>query len=154
MDISILQPRLRYDGLDLPLRNRSVDTVLVSLALHHAEDPNRVISEALRVARERVVVTESTYQWDWEHRLLEIADHVANRTRGITRRKSGAETLHFRTVPDWQMSFRDEGAIVLRSERLNIIGHRHHLFVIERPAPRQTDSERGEIPEQLRSDPG
>ncbi len=146
-------PGAVYNGLDLPLANHSVDTVLVSLALHHAEDPNRVIAEALRVARERVVVTESTYQWDWERRLLEIADHVANRTRAMTRSKSGAETPHFRTVFDWEVSFRDEGAVVLRSKRLNIVGHRHHLFVVERPAPHQTDSERGKTPEQLGLDP-
>ena len=147
-------PGAVYDGLDLPLLDRSVDTVLLSLALHHAEDPDRVIAEALRVARERVVVTESTYRWGWERRLLEIADRWANRTRGMTGSESGNETLRFRTVRDWEAAFRDEGAVVLRSGRLNIVGHRHHLFVVERPAPRQRDSEGGEPPEQLGSEPG
>ncbi len=131
----VRNPRVVYDGLHIPVRDRSVDSVLVSLVLHHARDPEQVIREALRVTRKRVVITESTYRWQWECRLLELADRCANRLRGFTGNTSAAEPLGFRTVEDWKATFRDAGSNLILSERLNVVGHRHHLFVVEKADP-------------------
>lgn len=124
-------PRAVYDGVHIPLPDRSVDSVLLSLVLHHARDPGRVLEEALRVARKRVVITESTYQWVWERNLLEVADRLANRTRGMATNPGEQGTLRFRTVPEWEEAFRSRGATLVHSVRLNRIGHRHHMFVLE-----------------------
>jgi alpha-1,6-mannosyltransferase len=123
-------PTVVYDGREIPLSDGSVDTVLLSLALHHAEDPDRVVEEALRVARRRVVVTESTYVWGWERRVLATVDGWANRTRGMSEGTGTTPSLQFRTVPQWEAAFARQGGRVIRSERLNRIGHRHHLFVL------------------------
>jgi SAM-dependent methyltransferase len=121
-----------YDGSRVPLRDGAVDTVLLSLALHHAENPDRVLAEALRVARKRVLVTESTYRWGWERNALEVADRWANRGRGMEGNEAGGgATLHFRTVGSWLGAFSEAGAEVLESRRLNRVGHRHHLFVLQ-----------------------
>jgi alpha-1,6-mannosyltransferase len=135
-------PGIVYDGLRLPLADASVDTVLLSLALHHAGDPDLVFREALRVARARVVITESTYVWAWERRVLEIADRWANRTRGMATATAGAEKPAFRTVTAWEAAFRRQGGRVVRSRRLNRLGHRHHLFVVEKDFVVQNDRER------------
>ena len=125
-------PGAVYDGRNLPLPDGAVDSVVISLALHHAANPDRVIAEGLRVARQRVVITESTYRWEWERKTLEVLDRWANRTRGMADGEQGQETLHFRTVPHWESAFAEQRAVVVRSERLNVVGHRHHLFVVER----------------------
>jgi len=135
-------PAFVYDGSNLPLPDDSVGTIVISLALHHAENPDRVLAEALRVARERVVVTESTYRWEWELRLLEVVDRFANRTRNLAPH-GGEEHLAFRTVRGWEETFRSLGARLVRSERLNRVGHRHHLFVLE-PGATLTTPNRGE----------
>lgn len=132
-------PGVVYDGRRIPLANNSVDTVLISLALHHAEDPDRVIAEALRVARHRLVITESVYVWEWERQVLGILDRWANRTRGMTRETRWGSASGFRTVPEWTAALERHGGRVLRSRRLNMVGHRHHLFVVE-PAPRCPDA--------------
>ena len=132
-------PGVVYDGHRIPLADNSVDTVLISLALHHAEDPDQVIAEALRVARLRLVVTESVYVWEWERRALGVVDRWANRTRGMTRESPEGSALGFRTVPEWTAALERHGDRVLRSKRLNVIGHRHHLFVVE-PSPRRPDA--------------
>ncbi len=124
-------PAVVYDGQRIPLADGSVDTVLISLALHHAEDPDQVIAEALRVARERVVVTESVYVGERERRALEVVDRWANRTRGMESDASAGGRLSFRTAPAWELALEKRGGRILRSERLNVIGHRHHLFVVE-----------------------
>jgi len=46
------------DGEDLPFADASFDTCLLLTVLHHAEDPVRVLRNALRVSR-RVVIIES-----------------------------------------------------------------------------------------------
>lgn len=132
-------PGVVYDGRRIPLADDSVDTVLISLALHHAEDPDRVIAEALRVARHRLIVTESVYVWEWERQALGILDRWANRTRGMTRETRWGSASGFRTVPEWTAALERHGGRVLRSRRLNMVGHRHHLFVVE-PAPRCPDA--------------
>jgi len=125
-------PGVVYDGATLPLGDRSVDTVLLSLVLHHTEDPDRIITEALRVCSTRLVVTESTYRWEWERRLLEMLDRFANRTRGMDSGKgSRPQPIAFRKVEEWEAAFARAGGRVIRSSRLNRVGHRHHLFVVE-----------------------
>ena len=125
-------PGVVYDGLRVPLPDQSVDSVLLSLVLHHAEHPVQVIAEALRVTRGRVVITESTYKWGWERKVLQVADRLANRTRGMATDGRVHESLQFRTVAKWEEAFRSQGATVVHSARLNRIGHRHHLFILER----------------------
>jgi hypothetical protein len=126
-------PAAVYDGAHIPLADRAVENVLLSLVLHHAYDPDRVFAEALRVAGECVVVTESTYRWSWERIVLTWADRWANRGRGMdVGNLDSPAPLHFRTVEAWVGAFEAAGAEVLVSRRLNRLGHRHHLFVLRR----------------------
>ena len=125
-------PGVVYDGATLPLRDRSIDTVVLSLVLHHAEDPDQVIREALRVCRTQVVVTESIYRWEWERRLLEKIDRFANRTRGMDSAAGvRPQPIAFRQAEEWEAAFIRAGGRVVRSSRLNRVGHRHHLFVVK-----------------------
>jgi SAM-dependent methyltransferase len=55
-------PYVVYDGRRLPFGDGGFDTVVVLLTLHHCVDPDTVLNEALRVARGRVIVTESVYR--------------------------------------------------------------------------------------------
>jgi SAM-dependent methyltransferase len=118
-------------GEALPFRDGGVDTVLLSLVLHHCRDPDRVLAEALRVARRRVVITESTFEWEWERRLLEKADRWVNRGRGGGVMDEDPESLRFRTPAEWERATLRAGGRVVESRRLNRVGHRHHLLVAE-----------------------
>ncbi len=120
-----------YDGHHLPLRDRSVDTVVLSLVLHHCEDPASVLRESLRVARKRVLVTESTFRHTWERRILEVLDRTANRGRAEGGMDTAGAPLRFRTVKEWEEMIEAVGGRIVTSRRLNRIGHRHHLFVVE-----------------------
>jgi SAM-dependent methyltransferase len=127
-------PGLLFDGVRLPLGDGAVDTVVLSLVLHHAADPDRLMREALRVARLRVVITESTYRWRWERRLLELADRGVNRGRGRGPGRWREEPLRFDTPQGWESRIQAAGGRVHTSRRLNRIGHRHHIFVVDPPA--------------------
>lgn len=125
-------PGVRCDGERLPFPDRSMDSVVLSLVLHHTADPDAVLAEALRVARGRVVVTESTFRFSWERALLERVDRWVNRGRGGMGASGDPDPLRFRTVPAWEEAIRHAGGRVVESRRLNRVGHRHHLLVVER----------------------
>lgn len=124
-------PGFHFDGRRLPLRDGSVDTVLLSLVLHHAEDPDALVRETLRVARKRVVITESTYRWPWERTLLEKVDRRVNRRRGLPGARWTSAPLNFDTAKGWERRVREAGGRLRVSRRLNRFGHRHHLLVVE-----------------------
>ena len=127
-------PAFIFDGRTLPLLDSSVDAVVLSLVLHHASDPDALLAEAVRVARDRVVITESTFQGQWERRALEFVDRWVNRRRSPDGDRWMEAPLHFRRVPEWVQAMERLGSRVTTNRRLNRIGHRHHLLVV-RPDP-------------------
>ena len=47
-----------FDGSSLPFGDRSFDAVTIADVLHHAEDPQRLLSECVRVCKQCVVVKD------------------------------------------------------------------------------------------------
>ncbi len=124
-----------YNGERLPLSNKSVDTVVLSLVLHHAHNQRAVLEEALRVARRRIVVTESTFESEAEHKLLDFLDRRANRLRGEGQMKEQEEHLHFRTVEGWHGLFEEVGLELRQTRWLGRFIHKHVLFELDVPNP-------------------
>jgi SAM-dependent methyltransferase len=124
-------PFTLYDGTRLPFEDDRFDTVVLSLVLHHCEDAPAVISEAARVARRRVLVTESTYETEAQLGLLTFLDRLANRVRSAGRMRALEDHLQFRTVPQWGEIFARAGLEVVETRWLNRLIHKHVLFVLE-----------------------
>jgi SAM-dependent methyltransferase len=55
---SALDHHVTYDGHTFPFRAHSYDHVLLSLILHHASDPKRILAESKRVVRKNVIIVE------------------------------------------------------------------------------------------------
>ncbi len=140
-------PGIQADGGALPLPDRSFDTVVLSFVLHHARDPDRVLAEALRVARRRVVVLESTFRGPVERRILEEVDRWVNAGRGRPP-ASGAtgavgeepgppdwrrdpEPLRYRTREGWISAAEALGARVVVADRPPGSVHRVLRLVLE-----------------------
>ena len=51
-------PLTLYNGNKLPFKDKSFDAALLIFVLHHAEDPQVVLSEAKRVVRDKIIVYE------------------------------------------------------------------------------------------------
>src|SRR2546426_11482134 len=75
------EPYVVYDGARLPFGDGAFDTTLLSLALHHAETPEAVLDEAVRVTRGRLLVVESVYRDRLERFWLDLLDGHLNRHR-------------------------------------------------------------------------
>lgn len=124
-------PHVLFDGLRLPLEDNSVDCTILYFVLHHAQNPDRVLSEALRVSRKTVIVVESVYRNRWEHFLLKTFDPIANRLRASRKMKEQEEFLLFKRTQAWEASIRaGRGRLVAVHERWNPI-HRKAYFLIE-----------------------
>lgn len=69
--LDVVRPRLQkapvviYDGEHIPFEDKTFDAVLLATVLHHIPDPVRVLKEARRVVKNRLVIIEDLYH----HRL-------------------------------------------------------------------------------------
>jgi len=127
-------PYVVYDGERLPFRDAAFDTTLILLALHHCDDAERVVDEALRVTRHRLIVTESVFRNRLDRFWLDLLDGRLN-----ARRHGGAMNvpLGFRTPDGWRALFESRGLRLVETRWLGAWWERlvHHpaLFVLEIP---------------------
>jgi len=104
----------------------------------------KVLEDAHRVARHRVIVLESTYRWNWEHALLRRLDVLANRLRSAGRMPNGLSQpdglspfgmkdqeahLQHRTDRAWVALASRIGACVVACRPIWRPLHRQFLFV-------------------------
>jgi SAM-dependent methyltransferase len=91
-----------YDGTRLPFEDATFDTTLISLALHHCEDSEGVLDEAVRVTRSRLIILESVYRNRWERFCLVRLDDWLNRHRHNGKMHV---LLAFKGPQEWQWLF-------------------------------------------------
>jgi ubiquinone/menaquinone biosynthesis C-methylase UbiE len=126
-------PYVAYDGRRLPFADRTFDTTLILLVLHHCADPEAVLNEAVRVTRRHLLVVESVYRNPRDRCWLDLLDHRLNRYR-----YGGAmpAPLAFRRPNEWQALFESRHLRTVETRWLGSWWERlvHHplLFVLER----------------------
>jgi len=69
---------LLYDGKKLPFSDESFDTSLLITVLHHTHNPEQVLREAIRVAKNKVIIVEDVYNNSIEKYQTFLADSLAN----------------------------------------------------------------------------
>ena len=127
-------PYVIYDGLRLPFVARAFDTTLTLLTLHHCENPELVLDEAVRVTRKRIIIIESVYRNRRERFWLDLLDHRLNRYR-----HGGGMRIpvSFRRPEEWQGLFESRGLRIIEAAWLGPWWERlvHHplLFVLSVP---------------------
>jgi SAM-dependent methyltransferase len=122
------------DPLSLPFPDRAFDAVMMLFVLHHIEawdDQERLVREATRVTRRRLVVIEDTptstvdrmwnVAWDW---LLNLRHGVPT-------------PFTFRTVEEWRTVFHRAGLGIVqvdtyRARWPTLLTYHHTLFSLRR----------------------
>lgn len=118
-----------YDGKTLPFPNRSFDTALLLMVLHHTPDPETVFVEASRVAHE-VVVIETSFTSPISRFFTVVSDAIGNL-------RVEAFWNSYKTDKEWRTFFEKHGFIIKDSHKfydrnLGIIPFLHILYYLQR----------------------
>lgn len=103
-------PVTLFDGTTIPFADDSVDVVTFVDVLHHTDDPQRLITEAARVARRAVIIKDHLSENALDHATLRVMDWVGNAPHGVV--------LPYNYAPraDWNRWFETAG---LRADRFD-----------------------------------
>lgn len=123
-------PHIQYDGKRLPFEDNAFDVTLLYFVLHHAEEQELVLREALRVTSSRVLIVESVYEEAWDLKLLSFLDTIANRLRSGGLMNVQEEHLYFRTVPVWKKLFEQLDVSLLAERQKGRWIHKQAFFVL------------------------
>ena len=83
-------PYVIYDGVNVPFHDQSFDTVLLVYVLHHCNRPVKVLREAMRVCRGKIILFE-----DDESILRKPQDFIYNQLHGV------ATPFNFKSSREW-----------------------------------------------------
>lgn len=122
-----------YDGMRLPAPDGRYAASILSFVLHHAECPEEVVREAVRVTDGPVVIVETVHRGGASKRWIEWLDRRVNRLR--SGRNIDEAVLDIRTAEEWQESFRAEGFRIAECRRWGW-AHPRALYVLDGHASR------------------
>ena len=121
-------PHTVYDGTTFPFADNSFDTSTLLLILHHCNDSGRVLDEAIRVTRKRLIITESVYHNPLGRALLFVADNAVN---GLRSNGTMATGLKFKKPKTWEAIFKQKNLALRHKEWISRGFHKHILYVLD-----------------------
>lgn len=113
----------------LPFNNHSFDTVILVFTLHHCKNVIAIISEAKRVAKNKIIIVEDTYSNFFERIITITADILLNLSK--------PQTIHpgnFKTDRQWQEIFEKLNLTIIKKKimpRQTIPLGQHIVYVLE-----------------------
>ncbi|NUP09023.1 MAG: methyltransferase domain-containing protein [Polyangiaceae bacterium] len=97
-----------FDGMTIPMADRSIDAVVLSDVLHHAIEPEQLLREALRVARACVVVKDHFRYGPLSDKMLVLLDKIGNRPYGVD------VVGRYWSPVEWMRLLEQSGAVIRR----------------------------------------
>lgn len=76
-------PVTQFDGMSIPMDDKSVDVVTFVDVLHHTDVQPGLLREAARVARRAVVIKDHLSESRFDHLTLRFMDWVGNAPHGV-----------------------------------------------------------------------
>ena len=124
-------PLLLYNqGDKVPLGDQEVDTTIIFVVLHHANNPLHLLKEAARVTKKRLVILEG-YIEDEDIRITNcFMDWFYNR---IIRGADINIPLNFLKLKEWEKELNNYGFNVIETKYIGIdepIVPEYHVFII------------------------
>ena len=128
-------PFIRMDNpFHVPAPDASFDTVVMLFVLHHVErwsDQERLVAEAARLTRRRILIIEDTPTSSLDRGLNVAWDWLLNLRHGIPK------PFTFRTIDGWKGVFERSGLVVRHTDTYRarwptLMTYHHTLFVLDR----------------------
>ena len=74
---------IQYDGNILPMNSESFDIVILADVLHHEKNPLRLLKEAGRISKKRVIIKDHRKENIADQSRIAVLDLLANKPNGI-----------------------------------------------------------------------
>jgi len=95
-----------FDGKSIPYGEGSFDVVMFVDVLHHTNDPMILLHEAVRVARQAILVKDHLLEGAFAYSTLRFMDWVGNARHGV------ALPYHYWTSTQWERAFGNLGLVI------------------------------------------
>ena len=96
-------PVQTFDGESIPYEDDSFDVVMFVDVLHHASQPMTLLREAVRVARQAILIKDHLVEGTFAYSTLRFMDWVGNARHGV------ALPYDYWTLAKWHRVFDDLG---------------------------------------------
>jgi len=106
-------PVQKFDGTSIPYGDDSFDVVMFVDVLHHTDDPTVLLSEAVRVSREIILIKDHTLQGALAYSTLRFMDWLGNARHNV------ALPYNYWTLAQWNRAF-DRLGLTLSSWESNL----------------------------------
>ena len=131
LPIDIVKP-----GSRLPLEDNEVNTTILYTVLHHAEDPDQVLEEAVRVTENRIVLVEGYVEDPKVTIINSYFDWFLNRVAVDTDMNI---PFNYRKQSEWEEDFKRSGLELAKAEYWGmddpIVPEHHILYVVDKIKP-------------------
>jgi len=96
-------PVRQFDGFSIPAAAHSYDFVTIVDVLHHATDPMALLREAMRVARQAVILKDHNCDSRFARRVMTFTDWFGNRQHGVQLE------FNFWSASQWRAAWQELG---------------------------------------------
>lgn len=98
-------PVTEFDGRTMPFGDKSIDVVLFVDVLHHTLDPIDLLTEAARVASDRILIKDHILHGPMSKLTLRLMDWVGNKPHEVVL------PYNYWTLRQWKLAFRRLGLV-------------------------------------------
>lgn len=123
-----LIPTVQFDGEHLPYEDASFDLVTLLDVLHHTRHPERLLAEAARVSRGRVLIKDHYWATRLDRWILMLSDYLGNKPYGVSL------PYAFLRMEQWERMFSDLALNILSTEQFRYASYdwsKQVVFVVE-----------------------
>ena len=125
-------PFVLYNGKKIPFFDNSFDVSLLITTLHHCDEPDNVLSEAIRVSKLRVIIFEELYENFWQKRSQFFLDILFNFLQLISPPRENMP-FNFKKESEWRAIFKKFNLRIVEQKKFKLFGiFPRALFILEK----------------------
>jgi len=109
--LNVAIPMDIFDGRQLPFERDSFDAVMLVDVLHHCDEPDVLLAEVARVARQAILIKDHTVAGPFGRSILHFMDWVGNRGHGVRL------VYNYWTAHQWDEAWQRHGLTVVECRR-------------------------------------
>jgi len=129
-------PLIIYDGKNIPFDDNTFDTALLICVLHHCQDPYRVLEEAKRIVKNRIIIIENISTTPFGKIALRFKDAIVNIGFCLLVNSLNEITnlpFYFKTTSEWEKTFNKLNLkIVYKKEFRPLMNHHSVAFIVQK----------------------